>query len=249
MFLYEQTTKLLMKKRVAQKKETIVISLGGSLICPKEVDIKFLKTIITLIKKQQKGKRIIIITGGGYFCRKYITAFGKVCIKKKSTQFKDNVGISLTRANATLVQQLLIASGIKAMPAQIGNPAKRINWKNYNVAVGAGYLPGHSTDYDAVLAAIANDAKTVINLTNIDYVYTKDPKKYKNAKPLKNLMWKDYKKVLKIKKWSAGLHTPFDPFASALAEKKKLSVIIVNGKKKKNLKSALGKTPIGTRIS
>ena len=230
------------------KKETLVISLGGSLICPDGIDTKFLKIIVSIIKKEQKNKRIVIITGGGHICREYLTAFDKVRNKTNSTPGKDYVAIGITVANAKLMQSLLADADVKLHPALLNNPTKKINWGKYKVVVGCGYKPGHSTDYDAVLAAIVAKSRTVVNLTNIDYVYTKDPNKFRNAKPLKELTWREYKKVLGVVKWKAGLHTPFDPIASRLAEKNKIAVYSVNGQKKKSLASAFTDKPIGTHI-
>lgn len=244
-----------MAKSVSMKRktETIVISLGGSLICPREVDTKFLKTFIAMIKnyiKKSSSNRVIIITGGGFVCRQYNAAFDKIKKpNKNSTLSKDFVGIAMTKVNATLVQQLLINANIKTNPQLIVDPSVKTDLKKYKIAVGAGYKTGHSTDYDATLASIANHAAKIINLTNIDYVYTNDPRKFKDAKPLKDLSWTEYKKVLNIKKWESGLHTPFDPLASKIAEKKKLTVVIINGQKPKNLKSTFTSKPIGTTIS
>ena len=61
-------------------------------------------------------------------------------------------------------------------------------------------------------------SKRVINLTNVDYVYNKNPKKFKDAKPIKDLTWKQFKKIIGGK-WSPGANVPFDPIASKLAEK------------------------------
>ena len=50
----------------------IVISLGGSLIVPEEIDTSFLKLFISAIKSYtDKGLKFVLITGGGKICRKY----------------------------------------------------------------------------------------------------------------------------------------------------------------------------------
>ena len=55
------------------KKEHIIISLGGSLIIPEEVDTVFLKEFIRMIKDYvAQGFHFVIITGGGKICRKYL---------------------------------------------------------------------------------------------------------------------------------------------------------------------------------
>jgi len=52
------------------------------------------------------------------------------------------------------------------------------------VVVAGGWKPGWSTDYDAITLCQDYGINTVINMTNVDQVYEKDPKKYPDAKPL-----------------------------------------------------------------
>jgi len=85
-------------------------------------------------------------------------------------------------------------------------------------------------------------------LTNIDQVYDKDPRKYKTVKPLKDLTWNEYRKICG-NKWVPGMNLPFDPIAAKYAQKNKIKVVILNGKKIKNLKNYLdGKSFKGTII-
>ena len=52
------------------------------------------------------------------------------------------------------------------------------------------------------------------------------------------------------KKWVPGANTPFDPIASAKAQKLGLEVVVMNGKKIKNLQNYLSGRPFrGTIIS
>ena len=89
-------------------------------------------------------------------------------------------------------------------------------------------------------------AKTVINMTNVDYVYDKDPREFSDAKPIKKAMWKEFKAIIGSE-WKAGMNLPFDPVAAALAEKEKMKVIVLNGKNLKNLENYLaGKEFVGT---
>ncbi len=54
----------------------IIISLGGSLIVPDNIDTKFLKEFKELILEHvKKGKKFFIICGGGRICRKYFSFF------------------------------------------------------------------------------------------------------------------------------------------------------------------------------
>ena len=86
-------------------------------------------------------------------------------------------------------------------------------------------------------------------MTNIDRVYTKDPKKYPDAKPINTISWKEYRDIAGDT-WTPGLNLPFDPIASKLAESLGLTVKILNGKDLQNLGHALdGKPFVGTTIS
>ena len=49
-----------------------------------------------------------------------------------------------------------------------------------------GWKPGFSTDNDAVVLAQRFSAGTVINLSNIAMVYSADPRKNTDARPLQN---------------------------------------------------------------
>ena len=57
----------------------VVISLGGSLIVPEEIDWEFVRDFKVLIEEQiAKGFKFILITGGGRTARKYIDAAAKI---------------------------------------------------------------------------------------------------------------------------------------------------------------------------
>ncbi|NCU42545.1 MAG: UMP kinase, partial [Candidatus Moranbacteria bacterium] len=111
-----------------------------------------------------------------------------------------------------------------------------------------GYRPGCSTDYDAVLLAKYLDITSLVNLSNIDYVYTKDPRKYKDAEKVEKISWKDFRNIVG-NIWSPGLNAPFDPVASRLAEEINLEVAIMNGKDLENFKNYLdGEIYKGTKV-
>ena len=119
---------------------------------------------------------------------------------------------------------------------------------DFPVVVAAGWQPGWSTDFCVTLLAEDYGIKTVINLSNIDMVYDKDPNKYPDAKPLKRMSWDE---VLAIvgKKWVPGLNTPFDPVAAQKAKDLGLTVINCNGRNFENLDKILqGKKFVGTTI-
>ena len=210
-----------------------VMSLGGSLISPNpgEVDIEFLKKLKNLVKTIDE--KFIIVCGGGKLSRYYQSAAKKFKVKNKDL---DYIGIAATRLNAELVKSIFNTSIIGLKKEKIGK-----------VSISCGFEPGHSTDYNAVILAKIYGAKEVINLTNIDYVYDKDPK-LPDAKPIEKIKMDDYLKIVRDK-WIPGKNVPFDPIATKIAKKYKIKIVILNGKKIENLKNFIkGKKFIGTII-
>ncbi|MBI4050015.1 MAG: UMP kinase [Candidatus Doudnabacteria bacterium] len=204
---------------------TYVISLGGSIIVPDEIDVVFLRRFIRRISSEiRRGHRLFIVTGGGATCRKYQSALKE--ISKSTSENLDWLGIETTKLNAHLMR---LAFGNK-------------------VNISGGDKPGRSTDYEAVRMAKRHGAKTVINLSNIDYVYSADPKKNKSAKKFEQLTWTQYLKQFG-RKWKPGANYPFDPVAAALAKKYKITAVIMNGRKLENLKNLFANKPFrGTII-
>lgn len=217
----------------------IVISLGGSLIVPQQIDWEFLKKFRKLIISEiKKDKKFIIITGGGYTAREYIQASNK--ITKLTRDDSDWLGIHATRMNAHLIKTIFRDHAhprINKNPRTKEDLSKHFS-KGEKIMVAAGWRPGWSTDYVAVILAQRLGAEKLINLSNIKYVYNKDPKKFKDAKIIKEINWKNFRRIVG-NRWDPGLNAPFDPVASKLAEKIKLEVIIAEGRNLKNLKNIL----------
>ncbi len=222
-------------------KETIIISLGGSLVAPGEIDIEFLKNFRHSLQKYLGTRRFFIIVGGGKICRNYQKALSEFGAKDAD---KDWIGIYVSRLNAEVVRQAFFSN---AFPKIITDPNKKVKTTK-DIIVGAGWKPGWSTDYCSVMLAKNFGVKTIINLTNVDYVYDKDPKQFLNTKAIKEISWKDFKKIVGDK-WTPGLSMPFDPRASKIAEKLKIKVAMINGKNLDRFEDFLNNKPfIGTII-
>lgn len=222
--------------------KTTIISLGGSLIVPDNIDVEFLKGFKAVIEKHiKKGNKFVIICGGGKTARKYQESASE--ISNVSSKDMDWLGIMATRLNAHLVKT---AFGSNAEEMIVHDPTQKMDFRK-NIIIAAGWKPGWSTDYDAVLLAKQLKAGQIINMSNIDYVYDKDPRKFSGAIPIKSISWKDFRKMIGSK-WTAGLNAPFDPVAAKEAEKLRLKVAII-GKNLENLDNCLeGKEFKGTII-
>lgn len=203
--------------------------MGGSLIVPDEIDVIFLGELKKLLAARAKhGDFFVIAPGGGRTARKYAVAAKTLGILNRNDL--DWLGIFSIKLNS-----LLLSSVFKGL--------KNVRVMNMHEA-----RPGRSSDYDSVIYAKRYKAKNIINMTNINYVYDKDPKIHKDAKPLNSISWKEFRRLIG-NKWDPGLNLPFDPVASKFAETLKLQVIVMNGKPLTNLKNFLsGKSYKGTVI-
>lgn len=201
---------------------------------------KFKKLILDFVKR---GNRVVIVTGGGQTNRDYNQAAKKIA--KVTNEDLDWIGIYATKLNAQLVRSVF---GQFAYERIIEDPTAKIK-TDKKILIGSGWLPGCSSDKDAVLLARNLKARAIINLFDQDYVYDKDPDEYPGAKPFKKLSWSKYRKMFALK-WVPRLSTPFDPIASKLAQRLKIKAVIMKGTNLNNLKNYLaGKKFKGTEIS
>jgi uridylate kinase len=225
-------------------KKTTVISLGGSLINPNQIDTLFLKQFVQIIEKLATNKnKFIIITGGGKPAREYQAALRQ--ITKPSPDDLDWMGIAATRFNAELLKYCFSKIAAKNVITDFS-----IRQPTYgNVILAGGWKPGRSSDGAAVVLASIYGADVLINFTDVDYVYDKDPKMFPEAKKIENISWDNFLKNIIGTKWVPGKKVPFDPTAAKFAQRHKLKVIIADGKNLKNLKNILNhKEFIGTTI-
>jgi uridylate kinase len=214
-----------------------VISLGGSIAAPNGVDVDFLKDFVSLVRsfiEADSNRRFIFVVGGGGPARQWQNAYREICGQVKDEE-ADWIGIMATRLNAQLIKAVM---GDLCAQEVVTNPGQ-VDPLTGHVLVAAGWKPGFSTDYDAVLLAERFGADAVINLSNIEKVYTADPKTDPNARPIDKISWADFRSLVGDE-WVPGKNVPFDPVASRHAEKIGLKVICAAGKNLENLKKILG---------
>lgn len=235
-----------MLQSTSMQNDTIIISVGGSMIVPGDIDTAFLSSFKQLIETEidQNGRHFVVIAGGGKTARKYMDAAGNV--SDLTMDDIDWLGIHATRLNGHLLRAIFRDH---AHPVMITNPDDILDIrKDTSLIVASGYRPGASTDLRAVQIAHRRGATKVINLSNIDYVYTADPKKDPNAKPIEEISWAEFRKLIPAE-WDPGLSSPFDPVAAREAELHGIEVAIVNGAKLDELKKCIdGEHFLGTRI-
>jgi uridylate kinase len=229
-------------------RKRLVISVGGSLIIPNGgINIDFLKRLNEFIREQlakDTNRQFFLVIGGGRTAKHYIDAGQEVVGHTLTPDDLDWLGIHASRMNAHLVRTIFrdLAHPLVIKHYEI------IRRVTEPIAVAAGWKPGWSTDYCAILLCQDYAATEVINLSNIDTVYDKDPNKHTDAKPIDNISWVDFRKLVGDT-WTPRMNAPFDPIASKLASELGLKVAILNGNNLDNVRDYLdGKSFIGTTI-
>jgi uridylate kinase len=136
-----------------------------------------------------------------------------------------------------------------AHPVMVTNPDDILDIpSSAALIVAAGYRPGASTDLRAIQIADRVNAKKVINLSNIEYVYTADPRVHSDAEKIEDITWEAFRKLIP-ETWDPGLSSPFDPIAAKEAQIKDIEVACIDGRNLNSLQAYLnGEQFIGTRI-
>jgi uridylate kinase len=201
----------------------IVLSLGGSLLTKELTAGNFKKYVDVLLKLKKEGHQLVVVTGGGSTCRLYRDIAKD---NKADNVVLDRIGVVATHLNAMTLAACL---GEESFPTTFRKPEEVKQNFGEKILVCGGDLPGHSTDYDAVLFADAIKADLIINATNVDGIYEKDPKKYPKAKKLKKLTFKQFEEIITQNEQKPGEYRLFDLEGAKLLRKIKVKMITIDG--------------------
>lgn len=226
-------------------KKVIVLSLGGSLIIPGEVNTNYLKKFKKVILKHKKKYNFIIVTGGGSIARKYIKSLNSIGMNKDFQSFS---GISATRMNARFMTYFFGFDQEYGIPHTIGDLKRYLIKKDIIFCGALEYKPNQTSDSTA--AEIAREFKAeFINLTNVDGLFDKNPKEHPNAKLIKSISWNEFDEIASKISFKPGQHFVLDQKASKIILKERIKTYII-GDKIKNLDLLLsGKNFKGTIIN
>ena len=226
-------------------KKLVVLSLGGSLIIPNNVDSNFLKKFKRLILQNTRSHKFIIVCGGGSIARKYIAALRAEGLNERWQSF---AGISATRMNARFMSYFFNKDPEFGIPHTMETLNKYIKKHDVVFCGALEYKPRQTSDSTA--AEIAAHFKTIfINLTNVRGLYDKNPKEHKDAKFIPRISWKELWKMSNKNKYKPGQHFVIDQTASGIILRHKIPTYVL-GKVLKQLEAVLhSKKFRGTLIS
>ena len=88
-----------------------------------------------------------------------------------------------------------------------------------------------------------------LNATDVDGVYTKDPRKFRDAKKLSSVSPRQLTKILNTESMKAGGYDLMDPVALKLIERSKIRTCIIKCDAQTLRETLLGRKNTGTKIN
>jgi uridylate kinase len=194
------------------------------------------------------GQQVVIMVGGGNIVRgAQIAGHG---IQRVTA---DHMGMLATMINALALTDIFEKEGVKTrcltniFANQVAEPFvhrlanKHLDKKRVVITAGGTGRPYLTTDTAAVNLALELDCDIVLKATKVDGVYSKDPKKHKNAKKYDLLSFQQAVENEHIK--------VMDKAAMGLAMEHNIPVLIFDALKPGNIQSAVNGETVGTKIS
>lgn len=220
-----------------------VVKLGGALF-RRDTDVAALKEMGSVLASfVEEGNQLVLIAGGGENARIYISTARKLGAEESTC---DLLGIQITRANAELLRLAIGSTASSKIPATLSDLPHLVG--SGKAVVMGGLQPGQSTNAVAALAAEITRAEILVNGTDVDGVYTEDPKKNPKAKLIRSV---DADKLLR---WAmggevfAGRYELLDPLAIKIMQRSKMPTRFVSLGKPDNILKALQGGDIGTKV-
>jgi len=221
----------------------IAIKIGREAF-PSRLDFEVVSEYAEVFKKlRSEGHRLVVVTGGGEDARKYIDVARKL---GGSEVVCDLIGIQVSRLNARLLISRLGGDAYPEPPTSVEELRKA--FETGKIVVLGGLQPGQSTNAVAAISAESIEADLFINATDVDGVYTADPKRDPNAKKLDEIGADELlKKILGEELWAGGYEL-FDPVAIKIVKRSRIPTRIVNGRNVGNIERVIRGEKLGTLI-
>ncbi len=222
--------------------QTVVLSLGGSLVNPGTPDHQYVASLVKMLRSTKYNFGIVV--GGGKLARKWAEA----ARKKGASEFEaDEAAIDATKKNAQFVIDI-IKKDCNRVVCQTFESAREASKKHRFVVMG-GTIPGITTDSDAVLLSECLRSKRILNLSNIDGIYSDNPVRNHNAKKFHRMSYAQLIDLAgKNDLRKAGTHFVFDFLACKLIARSKIEAHFVHGRNLLDVRKAIDGKPHGGTV-
>ncbi len=198
----------------------ITLSLGGSIINPGQIDVQFLEQFSDVVTKLIPKYKFIIVCGGGKVARDYIKALPQGLTEGE----RDFMGIAATWLNAKLLSCYFKGHCSPILPQTVEDLMEQL--AHNDVGLSGGFLPAVKTDEDAAVVADLFGSPILINITNVDGIYNKDPRMHSDAEKFLKLTYKEFYEIINPLSLDAGSNAPFTLIAAKICERSNMRIII-----------------------
>lgn len=222
----------------------IVIKIGGSVIASPPNPNLIRRYVDMVLDLKRRGHMIVLVIGGGKLAREFIDLARSLGL---SEQEQDELAISVSRLFAQTFSMKLGGYEWRKVPSTIEEAVKMLNKEG--IVVMGGIKPGMTTDAVAALMASEIEADLIIKATDQEGIFTKDPKKYPDAKKLDEISFDDLERILGEGRHEAGIHRIIDSEAVRILKEKHIKTIVVNGFNPENILLAINGMRVGTIIT
>jgi uridylate kinase len=224
-----------------------VLKIGGSLLFDSEqkLDLERFNQIASIIQQiKREGHELVLVVGGGVLAKKLVEK-GKVLGANRKAL--DQLGIAATWVCAQL---MIAALEDIAHPTPVMTEEQLVKLQETDkLLVLGGLHPGQSTNAVAARAAEIFGAKVLINVTDVDGVYDKDPKESPEATLLSEMTLDKLRNIVSSLTNEPGAYPLFDKRALEIIGRAGVEIWFVNGKDPKNIIHAVNNRKIGTRVT
>ncbi len=223
-----------------------VLKIGGSLLFDENqnFDIPRFKAFAQVVRQIKHLKHeLIIVVGGGVLAKLFVEK-GKEL--EADHDALDQLGIAATWVCA----QLLIASLYDISYFKpIMNEDELLSLQTENrLLIFGGLRPGQSTNAVAARVAELTKSPILVNVTDVDGVYDKDPKRIPGAKLLPKITINQLRELVASLAGEPGTYPLFDKRALEIIERAHIEVWFINGSEPENILKAIENGKIGTRV-
>jgi uridylate kinase len=201
----------------------VTICFGGSIVAPDKPNAELIQEIAGAVRLlRSKKHEVLIVAGGGGPARMYIEAAQKFEIPRAEL---DRIGIDVTRLNARMIISALGKIAEPNPPTAV-EAAVRATFKN-KVPVMGGTTPGQTTDAVAAMLARVSGSQLLVFFSDVDGVYTADPKKDPKARKIKRMTAEELVRQFGKVKPQPGMKTIMDPVAAKIIGGAKFRTLVL----------------------
>jgi len=222
------------------RKGRIVIKLSGSTFAP--AALPRLGEMAAALARAPAALQPIAVAGGGEAARTYISHARAAGADESAL---DELGIYVSRLNARLLIHHLGARAHPRPPETLREAEDAA--ATGRIVVAGGLYPGQSTNGTAALLAERLRAVELVNATDVDAIYDRDPNRDAGAKRLRRVTVRDLRAMLAGEGSMAGGYDLMDMIALKVIERSRMRARVIRSDPR-TVAAALRGRAAGTEI-